>query len=38
MEKQLSALKYFDNFDVELDGIRKANSTSSNLVQPSSND
>ena len=38
MEKQLSALKYFDIFGVELDGIRKANSTSSNLVQPSSND
>ena len=38
MEKQVSALKYFDNFDVELDGIRKANSTSNNLVQPSSND
>ena len=33
-DQQLSAMKYFDNFGVEL-GIRKANSTSSTLVPPS---
>ena len=38
MQQQLSISKYFDKFGMELNGIRKSNSTSSNLVKQSGNE
>ena len=37
-QQQLSVSKYFDKFGVEVNGIRKANSTSGNLVKSSDNE
>jgi C1A family cysteine protease len=38
MQQQLSVYKYFDKFGVEVNGIRKSNSTSSNSVKQSGNE